>query len=282
MLQISSYIICQDEEASIITAIQSLCEQVDEIIIVDTGSIDQTIEKIQSLNIPFIKLYRFKWCNDFSAARNYALSKTTHEWVIALDADEFLQKPCDLRYEISNIPGKANSIYLYIESIDDDGTQYEKGYSIPRLFKKNEYFYSGMVHEQLIAKGVKEEHYSELTIQHSGYTQLAIRRKLKLERNFKLSLAQFKDNQSDEFFAMYLIIDWAAYANAESIIPKSTIGKILDLISNERYFNRALNSILERYLIDNNAPKELEQLLSLSREKTQFKAIRHIEKHYEN
>lgn len=61
---------------------------VDEITIVDTGTGDNT----KTIASEFTdKIYDFKWCNDFSKARNFSISKASNDWILVLDADEFLQ-----------------------------------------------------------------------------------------------------------------------------------------------------------------------------------------------
>lgn len=63
---------------------------VDEIVVVDTGSSDDTIEKASRFPI---KLHRFEWCGDFSAARNHAIAQASGEWILYIDADERLEVP---------------------------------------------------------------------------------------------------------------------------------------------------------------------------------------------
>jgi glycosyltransferase involved in cell wall biosynthesis len=66
----------------ILSQAQTFC---DELIVVDTGSTDKTVEIAHSFGAT---VYNFKWINDFSAARNFAFSKCTHNWVMWLDADD--------------------------------------------------------------------------------------------------------------------------------------------------------------------------------------------------
>ncbi len=85
---VSLCLIARDEEATIGMAIKSVLALVDEVIVADTGSSDNTriIAEgygAQVLDVP--------WVDDFSAARNAALDRATSKWVLVLDADEFLQ-----------------------------------------------------------------------------------------------------------------------------------------------------------------------------------------------
>lgn len=84
---LSGVLIVKNESANIKRCVDSLRKHVDELILVDTGSSDDTREIARSLGCT---VSTFQWCNDFSAARNYALSQATGRWIIQLDADETL------------------------------------------------------------------------------------------------------------------------------------------------------------------------------------------------
>lgn len=89
---ISAVMIVKNEQRCIIRCLSSIVDAVDEIVIVDTGSTDNTIELIEEYrkDQKKIRLYHFEWINDFSAARNYAISKARGTWKLTIDADEFL------------------------------------------------------------------------------------------------------------------------------------------------------------------------------------------------
>ena len=85
MPTISLCLITRDEEKFLQNCLNSIQELVDEIIVVDTGSIDQTKEVAKRFTD---KIYDFPWCNDFSLARNESLKYATKNWILILDADE--------------------------------------------------------------------------------------------------------------------------------------------------------------------------------------------------
>jgi tetratricopeptide (TPR) repeat protein len=82
---ISVCMIARDEEEHIAEALASVKDLADEMIVVDTGSKDATILEAKRLGA---KVFEILWNNDFSEARNFALSKATREWILVLDADE--------------------------------------------------------------------------------------------------------------------------------------------------------------------------------------------------
>jgi len=79
----------KNEEHCIRKCLNSVKHIVDEMIVVDTGSTDKTKEIAKELGA---KVFDFKWIDDFSAARNFSLSKAKCDWILVLDADEFIQK----------------------------------------------------------------------------------------------------------------------------------------------------------------------------------------------
>lgn len=87
--------IVKNEEAVLARCLDSLAGIADEIIIVDTGSSDRTKEIARRYTE---KLFDFTWVNDFSAARNFAFSKATKEYIYSADADEVLDQTNQQRF----------------------------------------------------------------------------------------------------------------------------------------------------------------------------------------
>ncbi|MCD7835108.1 MAG: glycosyltransferase [Lachnospiraceae bacterium] len=87
MVTISLCMIVKNEEKVLARCLDSLSGLMDEIIIVDTGSLDRTKEIASHYTD---KIFDFKWTDDFSAARNFAFSKATQEYIYSADADELL------------------------------------------------------------------------------------------------------------------------------------------------------------------------------------------------
>ncbi len=86
---ISVCMIARDEEERIAEALESVKDLAGELIVVDTGSKDATMFEARRLGA---KVYEIPWNDDFSEARNVALSKATREWILVLDADERLSR----------------------------------------------------------------------------------------------------------------------------------------------------------------------------------------------
>jgi len=81
--------ITRDEEQFLPRCLSSVQGMVDEIVVVDTGSVDRTIGIAKSFDA---RIYHFEWIDDFSAARNFSLSKASGDWIFSLDADEIISE----------------------------------------------------------------------------------------------------------------------------------------------------------------------------------------------
>jgi GT2 family glycosyltransferase len=87
---ISACLIVKDEAPFIWACLKSIYDYVDEIIVVDTGSKDQTKAIAQAIG-PKVQIYDYEWVDDFSKARNFANSKATKDWILSVDADEVFE-----------------------------------------------------------------------------------------------------------------------------------------------------------------------------------------------
>ncbi len=97
MISISLCMIVKNEEAILARCLDTVADLVDEIIIVDTGSTDQT-KKIAARYTE--QVYDFEWVDDFSKARNFAFSKATMDYIYSADADEVLDEQNRERFRV--------------------------------------------------------------------------------------------------------------------------------------------------------------------------------------
>src|SRR5690348_13712518 len=86
-IRISAIMIVKNEEVHLDRSLRALAKLVDEIVVVDTGSTDKTMDIARAHGA---KLFQFEWCNDFSAARNESMRHATGNWCVWVDADEEL------------------------------------------------------------------------------------------------------------------------------------------------------------------------------------------------
>ena len=86
MLPISVCMIAKNEESNVHNCLAPLKKLGFELVIADTGSADQSMSLISQYTD---QLYHFEWTNDFSAARNFSISKASHDWILVVDFDEY-------------------------------------------------------------------------------------------------------------------------------------------------------------------------------------------------
>ncbi|WP_108669005.1 glycosyltransferase family 2 protein [Peribacillus acanthi] len=206
-MKISGCVIAKNEEQFIENCLDSLKKVCDEIIFVDTGSTDRTIEIAKELGV---QIYHYKWIDNFSAAKNYAISKAKGEWIIFLDADEYL---VDTRKEVYSELALNSKNYdsILCEIINvDEHNDIQSSHIGNRFFRKDNFIkFEGMIHEDLRKKGdllksINGSNYMKII--HKGYSREQIQNKNKFERNLKLLLKQLdKDPENPAIY--YYIAD---------------------------------------------------------------------------
>ncbi|KHO61021.1 glycosyl transferase [Thermoanaerobacter sp. YS13] len=213
---LSLCLITKDEERNITRCINSVKDIVDEIVVVDTGSKDKTVEIAKSFGA---KVIHAKWEEDFSKARNIAIENATCDWILFLDADEEIK-----REDVDKIRPLLNDetveAYLF-KFVNYAGANLGSGLTEVhynyRLFRNNgklRYIYP--VHENL--RNVEENRppiakNAEVTILHYGYLSEIRVEKNKTERYIKLISKYLKDHPDDKFQHGNLAVEYYNLGN---------------------------------------------------------------------
>lgn len=152
-ITVSLCMIVKNEQDIISRCLDCIKPIVDEIIIVDTGSTDRTKEIASSYTS---RIFDFEWIDDFSAARNFAFSKATKDYILWLDADDVLLEEDQnklLHLKKSLDPSIDSVTMLYHLDVDHSGTP-SLSYRRNRLVKRERNFrWHGAVHEYLEVSG---------------------------------------------------------------------------------------------------------------------------------
>lgn len=235
---VSICIIAKNEEANIERCLSSIASYDFEIVVVDTGSTDQTKE-VAFKYTDFV--YDFEWCNDFSAARNYSIDRATNKYVMIVDCDEYIT---DLNQdelfrsikEHNNEVGRINIINTFWRNEE----QLRIKDSISRLFNKENFKYQGRIHEQIVKKdGSNYDTYKiPIVLEHTGYDGDVAFIKEKTERNISLLLKDLEEIGEDPY---------VLYQLGKSYFMQG------DYIEACTYFSRALEYDLDpqaEYVID--------------------------------
>jgi glycosyltransferase involved in cell wall biosynthesis len=146
---LSVCVITKNESRFIATCLQSVYKIAAEIIIVDSGSTDDTLEIARGFKA---KIFSIEWQHDYAYARNVAISKCSGDWIFFLDADEYLENPHNLIRVLAGTRNNNTGGFL-IERTDmyrhkDTGLAIHYPVGLVRLFRNHKSFkYVGAVHE---------------------------------------------------------------------------------------------------------------------------------------
>jgi glycosyltransferase involved in cell wall biosynthesis len=167
--KITACIIVKDEEDNLPICLHSIRNYCDQIVVVDTGSSDKTPVIATRYGA---EVYFHQWQDDFSEARNFALSHARNPWILSVDADEYLEKfQIDEKLLNDKKVGGINLKIINFLDNDPKGPRSEHRYT--RLFRNDPQIrFEGSIHEQIresIEKKGLEIKESDLAIYHTGY-----------------------------------------------------------------------------------------------------------------
>lgn len=211
-MKISAVIICKNEARNIGRAIDSLQNWVDEILVVDSFSNDETPDICREKGVTFVQM---QW-QGYSATKNAANQMAQHPYILSLDADEVLSP--ELIHEIQRLKSQLNGAYSFPRKNFFNG-QWIRGCGwYPdrkvRIFPKGQAFWQGDVHEQLIVSvpitALKAnlhhftyEHISEFDQKLAKYTQLATQEMF--QKNKKATFIKLYMSPLYKFVQMYIL-----------------------------------------------------------------------------
>ncbi|MCU7505226.1 MAG: glycosyltransferase family 2 protein [Ignavibacteria bacterium] len=196
MPELTLSMIVKNEEKYLQGCLESVKGIADEIVVVDTGSTDATVEIAKSYGA---KVLHFNWINDFAAARNFALKNSSGRWILYLDADERLsEKSIPLLRKV--IKQNSKTGYNCIVNSPDPITGKPNYMRYQRLFLNNPRIeFRGTIHEQIV-KSLIEEKYkianSDIEILHLGYNISKDALKVKAQRNLEYLLKEIQSNST--------------------------------------------------------------------------------------
>lgn len=193
-IRISAVTIVKNEEQNIGRWLQSVKHYADEIIVVDTGSTDNTVALAEAAGA---RVAYFPWINDFAAAKNFALEQTTGQWIAFFDADEYYsdEDAKKVRPLLERINPRLRTVGVMQKLLNIDRDRHDRLISVTyqlRIFRRlPDVKYRGRVHEGLV--GIKEKNRNlfmdeELRILHTGYSSSINRQKT--ARNLEILLAE--------------------------------------------------------------------------------------------
>lgn len=201
MTTLSLCMIVRDEEAHLPRCLASMAGVADEIVVVDTGSQDRTIEIARRYGA---KVVEWAWQDDFAAARNVSLDHATGDWIIYLDADEELV--AEDRAALREVLKDQAHEGFYLQELNFAGTRPsfdQLTNETCRLFRNRpSYRFTGRIHEQIlpaILDSGGRVGRVPIHLRHYGYLDSDIGSKQKCERNLRIAEAEVKQSPKNPF-----------------------------------------------------------------------------------
>ncbi|MBQ7920631.1 MAG: glycosyltransferase [Lachnospiraceae bacterium] len=244
MLPISVCMIAKNEEKYIEECLRRLSLYNWEIIVVDTGSTDQTVEIAKSYTP---NVYHFDWVNDFSAARNYSISMAKNDYILIVDCDEYLEsneKTSELLSGLTEqiMPTEIGMIDIYSVSEESTDTSFVHD-QVARFFNKNFVHYQGTVHEQLVGINNASLKFIQLPLsfQHMGYRSMDVK-KQKAIRNIALLKAELIKESTNPYILFQLGQSYFGLNDYMQALPYFEKALELDVNEQEDYVQTLIES----------------------------------------
>lgn len=207
---ISACVIVKNEAANIGKWLANVKAFASELVVVDTGSSDATLEILKQHNVRY---YEYAWQDDFAAAKNFALAKAKGDWIVFTDADELFKYPLSIPGNLTDLLSacselEAVEVPLYNIDEDNNGALLNVNHVV-RFFKNNSSLgYYGRIHEQLVDLSNMERALicmnggKMMSVEHTGYSAHIISDKLK--RDLGLMLREVEQGANAELYFGHL------------------------------------------------------------------------------
>lgn len=203
---LSLCMIVKNEEKHLSACLESVKNYVDEIIIVDTGSTDRTVEIAERFDA---KVYFHPWENSFSKARNLSIKYATCDWIIFLDADEEIEKDDAHKLKESIKDKDADILFLQLSSKTCDGEIIPVA-GMARMFKNHiGIHFKGIVHEMLFHDDdtfKSRKKIANVRMYHYGYDQNEEEMEGKFVRDSTLLKEQIHNEPQKPLSHQYLAV----------------------------------------------------------------------------
>ncbi|MFI6294908.1 glycosyltransferase [Nonomuraea sp. NPDC050790] len=205
-------VLARDEERCLARCLDSAVGRgFDEILVVDTGSVDKTLDIVEEYARQGVRLVRCPWTDSFADVRNFAIETVGAGWIVFLDADEWLDEGSADRLRacltsLSAIPDLDRMVFSpIIQHVDRDGFLDD----VARIFKAESGIrYRGAVHEYPALSGKPVNMAGlDLLFHHDGYDAAVIDGKDKRGRNLRLLGAAMEAEPDSPRWVYFMIRD---------------------------------------------------------------------------
>lgn len=205
--RVSLCMIVRDNEAIIEACLTSIRPWVDEMIVVDTGSLDQTAEICHRLGA---HVFEFPWCDDFSAARNESIRHATGDWIFWMDSDDVMDPIQGERLQKlvrSNHKPQCHGYVLQVHCLSEAAGQATVVDHVKLFRNRSDLRFEHRIHEQILpairrAHGTVE--FTDIHVVHHGSRQSPEQHRRKLERDFRILRLDLQEHPEHPFILFNL------------------------------------------------------------------------------
>ncbi|MBN1626771.1 MAG: glycosyltransferase [Deltaproteobacteria bacterium] len=226
---ISACMIVKNEEEFLENCLRSIAAYVDEIIIVDTGSTDNTVEIAKRFTD---RVYSHPWENSFGKARNQALQYSSGDWIFQIDADEELIAVSGERMLMAvREANDADVIYVNLLCSYAKGTKKSLN-KYERIFKNNGIIhYEGNIHEQVV--GGTKAFYSCIELLHHGYDVNEEKALKKFERTTGLLKKEIEKDPENPVYHHFISASYYSRRMFEEAADEAVTAVVLSCSKND-------------------------------------------------
>jgi len=229
-ITISACLMVKNEEEMLPDCLESIKNIADEIIVVDTGSTDNTIAIAESHGA---KVYNHPWENDFSKHRNQSISYANGDWFLTIDADERLESGKfsvrELKSKLKDLSKDVHAVLVTMKDYTRDG-ELKLVWKVSKLFRNHVgVHFEGEVHNQAVTQGKAAD--SPLVIRHYGYDLTPEKMEKKFERTHSLLENRIQEYPEDYEAYFYLANIYGGYKKFNKCIE--TGKKMLEIMPSE-------------------------------------------------
>jgi len=202
---ISAAMIVKNESKNLGRCLKSIKGIVDEIVVVDTGSNDDTVVIAESFGA---KIFHEPWENNFAKHRNTSLSHCTGDWILQIDADEefFLEEGVTveaLKFALSQVQPEINGVAMTLRDWSDAIQTYAGEVDIPRLFRAGQVTFKRKIHNEPMYSGITG-FFSKCWLKHYGYNLSPEEQLEKAKRTIGLLKEAIAEDPEDHTLYFYL------------------------------------------------------------------------------
>lgn len=169
---VAAVVVARDEARCIERCVRSVQPWVDEVLVADTGSVDDTVQLAQAAGARVISL---PWTNDFAAVRNAALDAAAADWHIVLDADEAIAAGADQLPDLRHVSPQQVLCVTVLNSLHVSGVPVVESATVARILP-GDVRYTGSIHEQPVHEYPVAA--VAVIVEHDGYEADTLRGKL--------------------------------------------------------------------------------------------------------